>query len=101
MRYNKLVRNKIPEIIKSSGKSAKIHRAQIKEYKSKLLDKLLEESKEYLKSKKEEELADILEVVYALSKMHKLTNTELESLRKRRARERGAFDRRIILEEVE
>ena len=71
------------------------HVASDSEYLLKLKEKLTEEVKEYLGSGQEEELADILEVIYALS-----TPAKLEMLRKKKAEEKGAFKDKIILDET-
>lgn len=99
--YNKLVRDKIPEIIEASGKSCSIHYLEQEEYVVALEQKLNEEVAEYQSDKNLEELADILEVLQALcvAKGHSLE--DLEQLRKEKAIERGGFDNRIFLEYVE
>ena len=99
--YNKIVRDKIPEIIEASGKSCYIHYLEQEEYVVALEQKLNEEVAEYQSDKNLEELADILEVLQALcvAKGHSLE--DLEQLRKEKAIERGGFDNRIFLEYVE
>jgi len=61
--YNKLVRDKIPEIIKASGKSFDVHFAKKEEILPLLETKLNEEVSEYLEAKNLEELADVMEVL--------------------------------------
>ncbi len=100
MQYNKLVRDKIPEIIKSKGKIPVVRFAGDSEYFEKLKQKLLEETSEFLEKEKEEELADILEAVYAICDYKKIKKSSLEKLRKKKAIERGAFKKRIILEKT-
>jgi len=62
--------------------------------------KLQEELQEYLSSDNPEELADLVEVIYAIVKYKGLTIEAFEGLRKRKAQERGAFDKKLLLEEV-
>ncbi len=100
MKYNKLIRDKIPEIIKKKGKIPIIHIASNDEYYKKLKEKLQEEVNEFLKEGNEEELADILEVIYAICGFKKIDKEKLELLRKKKARERGGFKDRIILDEI-
>ncbi len=99
--YNKLVRDKIPEIIREKGDKPSTHTALDAEYRVKLNEKLKEEVEEYLKSETSEELADIIEVIYAICQLKSLDNRELEEIRKRKADEKGRFDKKIILEYVE
>jgi predicted house-cleaning noncanonical NTP pyrophosphatase (MazG superfamily) len=101
MEYNKLVRDKIPQIIKDKGVTATIHIASKKEYEEKLREKLLEETKEYLEEPCAEELADILEVVYALASLLGLESSELEEIRRDKELKRGGFKERIILERTD
>lgn len=99
MRYDKLVRDKIPEVIRARGGQPVTHTADSEEYIQKLREKLEEEVAEFIRSNDSEELADIIEVVYALGKERDLSPEDLESMRKREAEERGDFKERIILEE--
>lgn len=101
MKYNKLVRDRIPEIIKNSGIRAITHIASQKEYEKKLKEKLSEEVNEYLEDSDVEELADILEVIYALSSVQGIDLKKLENTRKEKADKRGGFVNRIILEETD
>lgn len=90
---DKLVRNNIPDIIIKNGETPKTHIADDAEFKARLKDKLQEEVHEYLESGQTEELADILEVLYALD-----DKDTIEYLRKRKAEDRGTFSKRIILD---
>ncbi|MBI3251622.1 MAG: nucleoside triphosphate pyrophosphohydrolase [Candidatus Andersenbacteria bacterium] len=99
MKYNKLVRDKIPAIVKKSGGKAIYHTANHEEYSQKLKEKLTEEVIEFLKSEKLEELADIIEVVEALALLKKSTLKNVLTLKQKKRRERGGFTKRIILEE--
>ena len=94
-RYNKLVRDKIPELLDSNGISYEKRIATAEEYRAELIKKLQEEISEFLETPNSEELADILEVVKALEKLPEFTNTE--EVRKKKLAERGGFDEKIIL----
>lgn len=100
VRYDKLVRDKIPEIIKAKGKQCKTHVAENAEYVEKLKQKLLEEVHEYLESGDVEELADIKEVLLALYEIENISEIKIEEMRKRKFVERGGFSKKIILEEA-
>lgn len=95
---SKLVRDRIPEIIRASGENPVTHTASDDEYLSKLCDKLQEESREFSESRNQEELADILEVIYALGAAMGKSPEELETIRKKKQIERGSFVKKIILE---
>jgi predicted house-cleaning noncanonical NTP pyrophosphatase (MazG superfamily) len=101
MEYNKLVRDNIPQIIKAKGEKPKTHIADKNEFLTKLKEKLREETEEFSKSEEREELVDILEVLYALAQEKGITKEELEAIRKQKAKERGAFENKIILESVD
>lgn len=100
MKFDKLVRDKIPESIVKSGQKPKIHIATEVEYRQKLKLKLQEEVNEYLKDNNIKELADIIEVVYAIADFNKLKPEDLELMRLKKLREKGGFEKRIILEEI-
>lgn len=99
MKYNKLVRDKIPEIIIEKGGTPITHIADDKEYWEKLKEKLTEEVDEFLESETLEELADIQEVIGAIMDYKNFSNKELQKAKEEKAEERGAFKERIILEE--
>lgn len=99
MRYNKLVRDKIPEYIKSRGGKPIVHIADDKEYWEKLKEKLAEEIEEFEKSESAEELGDILEVLDAIADYKKFDKNEIERIKSKKAGERGRFKDKIILEE--
>lgn len=100
MKYNKLIRDRIPEIIIKDNKNPVTHIAGDKEYWSKLKEKLEEEVKEFQGKEDEDELADILEVINAICDFKQINKESLEDLRKKKAFDRGAFNKKIILEEV-
>ena len=100
MKYNKLVRDKIPEIIKQNGDTPITHIADDDEYRQKLIEKLQEEVDEFTKDNNEKELADILEVVYALGELLNVDQSKLELIRKQKATKSGGFKDKIILDEA-
>ena len=98
--YNKLVRDKILEIIKDNGQKSTHKILTAEEYAVELTKKLVEEVEEYKKDKNTDELADIMEVVYALASLHGYTAEELEKIRAEKAEKRGGFEKKIFLVEV-
>lgn len=99
MKYNKLVWDNIPAIVKKSGGKATYHVAKPSEYSQKLKEKLTEEVIEFLKSGEIEELADVIEVIEALATVKKSTLKKVLALKQKKFRDRGGFSKRIILEE--
>lgn len=99
-KYSKLVRDKIPEIIEKSGKKANTEILEDEDYKKHLDKKLQEELDEYYSTDDVEELADLVEVVYAILKYKKVDIEEFENIRRKKILERGTFDKRILLREV-
>lgn len=100
MKINKLVRDKIPEKIKKNNEIPVTHIAGDKEYWRKLKEKLEEETEEFLDKNTDEELADILEVVYAICDFKNIDKKDLEDIRRKKAEQRGGFKNKIILEET-
>ena len=98
--YNKLVRDRIPEIIESSGKTCSTEILSPEEYLRMLDAKLDEELAEYHKDQNIEELADLLEVIHAAAIARGYTLEDLEQIRAEKAGKRGAFEKRILLKEV-
>ena len=99
--YNKLVRDKIPEIIEASGKTCETEILSDDEYLQMLDKKLDEELAEYHQEQNIEELADLLEVLYAIAKARGYSIEELEQVRSEKQKVRGGFERRILLKKVE
>lgn len=100
MKHNKLVRDKIPKIIKQKAEVPITHIADDEEYWQKLKEKLKEEVDEFLKNGDEEELADILEIIHAICDFKGIDKQKLELVRKNKAEERGGFKDKIILDET-
>lgn len=93
--YNKLVRDKIPEMLDEKGILYEKRIASDNEYKIELIKKLNEEIKEFLEENTTEELADILEVVEALKKLPEYE--KVEEVRLKKLKDRGGFHKKIIL----
>ena len=100
MKYNKLVRDRIPEIIRSTGKTCITEILSGEDYLHMLDVKLNEELAEYHKDQNLEELADLLEVIRAAAVARGYTVEELEAVRAAKAAKRGGFEKRILLKEV-
>ena len=101
IKYHKLVRDKIPEIIARSGKRCDFSILNDSDYLAMLDEKLNEELAEYQESKSLEELADLLEVIMAVSKARGASFEVVEAIRKEKAAKRGGFDKRILLQSVQ
>ena len=99
MVFEKLVRDKIPEIIEQDGGQAVTRVLDDEEYRACLEQKLDEEVAEYHESGELEELADVLEVVYALAQAQGHTVEELLSVYQRKHDQRGGFSKRLFLVE--
>lgn len=99
--YNKLVRDKIPEIIEKSGKTAVVRTLPEDEYLKMLDQKLNEELGEYLQDQSMEEIADLLEVIHAVVVARNSSMEEVEKIRLSKKEKRGGFEKRIFLESVE
>ena len=93
----KLVRDKIINIIKNSGKTPIYHVASEEDMDELLKDKLKEEVEEFLESGEVEELVDILEVIRTISFNKGVNPDDLETIRKEKVNKRGGFERKIVL----
>ena len=99
--YNKLVRDKIPQIINQNNEKCNIRVLSDEEYLLELNKKMQEELKEYLESGEVEELADLEEVLRAILDVKKCSYTEFENIRIKKVEKRGAFKERIFLVSTE
>ncbi len=99
-KYNKLVQDRIPEIIEKSGKRFVIETLDAEAYRKYLYNKLGEEMQEYLESDSVDELADLVEVIYALLDYKGIGINDFEDIRKKKVVERGGFNWRLLLREV-
>ena len=97
IKYNKAIRDKIPQIIKSSGKNCNVKKLDNSEFLVQLEKKLSEELVEYQEGKNVEELADVLEVIYRISELKGVTPDELDKIRQDKVEQRGKFDDNLFL----
>jgi len=97
VKYNKAIRDKIPEIIKNSGNNCNVKKLTDDEFLIEIEAKLREELEEYFQNKSVEELADIVEVVNRISVLRGVSEEELEKIREKKSTERGKFDENLFL----
>jgi len=100
-KYNKVIRDKIPEIITESGKKYDLKQLDDASFLTELEKKLIEEVNEYVQSKDVEELADLLEVIYRISELRGVNSDELDEIRKDKAEKRGRFTNNLFLIDAE
>lgn len=96
----KLVRDKIPQIIADSGKTAQTRVLNDDEFKQELLLKLVEEAKELLEDPSFEERSDVEEVLRKIDSIFGFSSEKIEEVRLEKAEQRGGFDAQLYLEEV-
>jgi len=99
--YNKLIRDKIPEIIEKSGKRCMVRTLGDKEYIENLNKKLQEELNEYYENEDVEELADLVELVHYILKYKEISIEEFENIRLQKKEKRGGFDKKLFLVSVD
>lgn len=98
--HNKLVRDRIPEIIAADGRDYAIEIMEDDEYRQALLAKLVEEARESAEAEPDElmkELADLYEVIDSVLMAFDLDKDAILTLQQKRRDERGGFERRIKL----
>ena len=102
--YNKLVRDRIPEIIQQDGQTLVTRVLSDEEYEIEVQRKMHEELAEYEEAvenkDKLEELADLLELIHVAAAIQGATFEELEEVRAKKAETRGGFEKRIYLVDV-
>lgn len=103
--YNKLVRDNIPEIIGETGKGFSVRYLGDVDFINALDAKLQEELNEYYFSGEDteaiEELADMLEVIYAIADFYGYDEQDLDDIRMVKRIKRGTFKERVFLIDVE
>ncbi|MCM3491156.1 nucleoside triphosphate pyrophosphohydrolase [Alkalihalophilus pseudofirmus] len=103
--YHKLIRDRIPQIIEKSGKSYRTEILNAERYEQELRLKLQEEMNEVLNARSRVEilgeLADLVEVIHAFGDLYQLSPKEIEAQRQLKFEERGGFEKRIYLVDVE
>jgi predicted house-cleaning noncanonical NTP pyrophosphatase (MazG superfamily) len=95
--YNKLVRDRIPQILGEKGVKYEARRLDVVEFQDALVEKLKEELNEYLEAKNPEELADLLEVIYTLAAVQGYGFRKLEEVRIKKSLTNGLFRDRVFL----
>jgi predicted house-cleaning noncanonical NTP pyrophosphatase (MazG superfamily) len=98
--YDKLVRDNIPDIIKSQGNVAEVRTLSEDEYITYLNKKLKEEVNEYLEDNCIEELCDILEVVEAISKAMKFSDEDVKTVKEQKLQINGSFRNKTLLRKI-
>jgi predicted house-cleaning noncanonical NTP pyrophosphatase (MazG superfamily) len=98
--YNKIVRDKIPEIIEKSGKTCEIEIVSDEKSLVYLEKKLQEELDEYMEIGKLEELADLLEVIEAVALKKGSSLEEVMKIKEEKKEKRGGFEKNILLKKV-
>lgn len=103
-KYNKLVRDNIPQIIMRSGKNFKVKILKEEEYKKELIKKVLEEAEELTKATSRteqiDELADLFELLDYILTSHKIDLLEVQKRRVQKNMDKGGFDDKVFLEYV-
>lgn len=98
--YNKLVRDRIPEIIKAAGNQCSTEVLSDNEYQQALRQKLIEEAHEAATATGSDfvkELADLYEVIDGLMAIHDIDRDIVMKIQEERRAERGSFNKRFRL----
>jgi inorganic pyrophosphatase len=103
--FNKLVRDKIPQVIRGKGCSVNDYEIVGSELNTALKNKIIEEAQEVVESKSiealKEELADLLEVISATMSANKINPEEIEKIRSTKNQERGTFSKGVYVSSIE
>ena len=95
--FNKVIRDKIPEIIQKDGHTCNIQTLSDEKFIIEIEKKLSEEVTEYQNDKNPEELADILEVIYRIAQLKGVSKEKLEKIRVKKLQDRGGFEKNLFL----
>jgi predicted house-cleaning noncanonical NTP pyrophosphatase (MazG superfamily) len=101
MKYDKAIRDRIPEIIRTSGSTCVVKQLADNEFLTYLEKKLGEELSEYMNSKSVIELVDLIEVIIRIAELRNITSDELEEIRLKKKDERGGFEKNYLLLETQ
>ena len=98
--YNKAIRDRVPEIIKSSGASCLVDVLNDEKFLDELVIKLEEEIEEFKESKSIEELCDLIEIAYRIAELNDVSYEELGKMREKKNLDRGKFAKNLFLIQV-
>lgn len=101
IRYNKLVRDRIPDLINSSGRIAKTRTLTEEEFEKYLREKLVEETQEFISNDSIEELVDVFQVILSLLDSRGVSFEKFKVLCQKKADERGEFKEKLFLISIE
>ena len=103
--YNKLIRDKIPEIIKKDNAVPKVSELDDNQFKVALKEKLVEEAKELLEAKTDKEilneLSDVLQLLESIALNNNIAIAEVKKQKEKNEVERGGFEKKLFLEYVD
>lgn len=99
--YDKLVRDRIPEVIRENGGTPVTHTVGGDEYRERLREKLVEEATEFREEPSVEELGDVLDVLAAVRAAATFDEDDLQAKRRAKLADRGGFEDGVVLERVE
>lgn len=103
--YNKLIRDRIPEIIQADGKTPTVKTLDDTEYLIELKKKVIEEAQELQAAETSDdiinELSDLQELIDAILESHKITKGELAKTQEAKRTKRGGFSQKLFLKSVE
>ena len=98
--YNKAIRDKVPEIIESSGASCLVDILDDEKFLDELVFKLEEEIEEFKESTSIEELCDLIEIAFRIAELNGVSNEDFEKIREKKNLERGKFAKNLFLIQV-